>query len=345
MRPIYVISALAAAAVLTIGCAGFGGTLLFPVSYNVVEVSEVGSPYVKVNGMSNNGDVVGEYRANASADDLAFVWTEADGLTPLGTLGGSESEALGVNSSGVVVGKSETGSSDRAFYFDGSMEDAGGLGTDLGSTAYAIDFNGLIVGSSINLGGFERAVFFNPGLVPTPLGTLGGLESAAMATNGQGQIVGWSLNAFGTKRAFRWTNGVMVDLGGLVNGGESEATGINASGQICGTAKNSQGDDQAFLMSGNIISALAFPPGADESWAFAINGDGIVVGSAEVGGDEFAFAWYPGNNIVDLNAMVVLPAGFSLTRAVGIDNDANIIASGYNDGTGETRGFLLKPQF
>lgn len=78
-------------------------------------------------------------------------------ITDLGTLGGSVTEALGVNNKGQVVGESQTGAIDQygnpvyhAFVWDSvhGMRDLGTLGGDLTSVAVGINDAGTVVGTS-----------------------------------------------------------------------------------------------------------------------------------------------------------------------------------------------------
>src|SRR4051794_13925345 len=78
-------------------------------------------------------------------------------ITDLGTLGGSVSEALGLNDNGQVVGESRTGAVDQygkpvthGFIWDSShgMRDVGTLNSDLNSVAVGINDAGTVAGSS-----------------------------------------------------------------------------------------------------------------------------------------------------------------------------------------------------
>src|SRR4051794_14330794 len=74
-------------------------------------------------------------------------------VTDLGTLGGTVSEANGINASGQVVGWSSLPGGTFAFlYSDGAMHNLGTLG-GTGSIAWGINDSGEIVGESMIVGG------------------------------------------------------------------------------------------------------------------------------------------------------------------------------------------------
>src|SRR5581483_8946967 len=77
-----------------------------------------------------------------------------DIVTYLGSLGGVESRAFGINAAGRVVGyASRQDGRFHAFLWDGILRDLGTLPNANESFAYAINDVGQIVGASGNLGG------------------------------------------------------------------------------------------------------------------------------------------------------------------------------------------------
>ena len=100
--------------------------------------------------MSDTGQVVGSY-TTAGGQTHAFSWTRNGGFIGLGTLGGTYSEAWGVNNAGQVVGWSYTAgdAAHHAFLWSPAtgMLDIGTLG---GTYSHAYDINnaGQIVGSA-----------------------------------------------------------------------------------------------------------------------------------------------------------------------------------------------------
>lgn len=137
----------------------------------------------------------------------------------LGVLGGAESRARAVNSSGQVVGSSATqeeqGWSTHAFLWEGgAMRDLGTLG-GVFSDAIAINDDGRIVGVSDIPGGAElRAFSWSDGQM-ADLGAAGGRGSWAADINARGQIIGGITTAAYDPRCFLWEDDKMIDLGTL----------------------------------------------------------------------------------------------------------------------------------
>ena len=165
-------------------------------------------------------------------------------ITDLGTLGGTDSAAYGINSSGQVVGFSGiTGdTASHAFlYSGGTMQDLGTLG-GIGSRAYGINNSGQVVGSSWITGDTEDHAFLYSGGTMQDLGTLGGRISEAVGINNSGQVVGWSfitgITGDPEYHAFLYSGGTMQDLNDLIPSSSGWmlyfANGINDVGQIVG---------------------------------------------------------------------------------------------------------------
>jgi len=170
--------------------------------------------------------------------------------TLLGTLGGKNSSAVGVNRRREVTGDSLTAQGDNhAFlYTGGSMIDLGTLGGK-NSFARAINALGHVAGVAETSSGAIHAFLFQDGLMKD-LGTLGGAKSAALGINLAGQVVGIADTAGGEEQAFLY-DGSMINLNSLLPPGSGwELTGaaaINDAGQITGTGVHS-GVTRGFLM-------------------------------------------------------------------------------------------------
>jgi probable HAF family extracellular repeat protein len=219
----------------------------------------VGSPapaaYSSAAAINLKGDAVGVslgVAGGSTTTDTHAALFSGGTVVDLGTLGGNNSEALGINDSGVIVGDAtiQGGSPSHAFWYDGTLHDLGVLPNGNGSSATAINASGTIVGwSTTTNGGFAHAVVWTKAgtgnYAIQDLGTLGPLAgnySRANAINSSGQIVGITATPQNGETAFIYRNGVMTDLNSLLPAGSSvtlhEATAINDSGQILAYSLN-----------------------------------------------------------------------------------------------------------
>jgi probable HAF family extracellular repeat protein len=151
----------------------------------------------------------------------AFVYTNGNGgMHDLGTLGGANSSAAAINSSGVIVGSADTIS------------------------------NGV---------SYSHPFVYRSGVM-ADLGTLARLTGSATAINRSGQIVGYVQNSDQDVHAFFYDGSMMVDLNDYIAPASgwttlTTADGINDAGQITGSGTLATGDYHAFLLtpSGPVI--------------------------------------------------------------------------------------------
>jgi probable HAF family extracellular repeat protein len=158
-----------------------------------------GFPGIRATDINDSGEVVGYglYRPADEEDyqDHAFLYEEGQ-MRDLGTLGGTNSWAWGVNDTGQVVGDAETstGESHAFLYSGGQMQDLNDLipaesGWEL-HNARAINARGQIVGIGQINGGQGRAFLATPNTMntgdttPPQLNLPNGVSQTATSPNG-----------------------------------------------------------------------------------------------------------------------------------------------------------------
>jgi probable HAF family extracellular repeat protein len=211
-------------------------------------------------------------------------------MVSLGTLdGASTSEAFGINSSGAVVGDSQSGTQNhRPVLFSKNAVQDLGLGSsnepDALETAYAINDAGQIVGRhSAGNNAFHAFAYLNG--QTTDLGTLGGANGEALALNKNGQIVGDSDISEGPAHAFVFDHSKLKDLGTLPGfDNASYARGINNAGDIVGES-DSADQKRAFLFTrGQLVELDKLAENLSDAGfssldvAYGISDKGLIVG-------------------------------------------------------------------
>ena len=167
-----------------------------------------GIKYSRADSVSSDGSVIVGTYTTSKGHDVAFRWTQSQGMVGLGFLDSSfpSSDARAVSADGsTVVGVSQSGGLNKAFRWkNGKM-------TNLGSLA--------VIGHSF---------------------------ADDVSANGS-VVVGHSKNEHGQNEAFRWVNGTMNGLGFLENYQDSYATGVSDDGGlVVGYARNPDLDGKAF---------------------------------------------------------------------------------------------------
>lgn len=255
-------------------------------------------------------------------------------ITDLGTLGGTRSDARGLNNRGDVVGSSYV-AGDRSInpylYSNGAMRDLGSLfGPGLG-VGQAVNNAGQVVGYSSPASNLVPRAFLYSGGAMRDLGTLGGENSNAFDINEAGQVVGYSQLASGAERGFLYSGGVMTSLGTLPGGDHSDARGINNAGQVVGTAVTSprgtpfdQGTRSAFIYTDGLMGDLG-SLGGRLSDAFAINDAGQAIGASDLPGEAGTRAvLYDNGRVIDLGTL-----GGRQSIAQDINNVGQIVGNSF----------------
>ena len=198
-----------------------------------------------------------------------------------------------------------------------------GLGNLGGAaTAYAINNNGVVVGSSFNAVGDSRGFVWNGGALIELGGLPGSFQQYANGINNAGTIVG---SADGT--AVQWQNGTPSAIGT----GESGATAVNSSGQVAGMSNG-----QAFRTVGGQVQLLGTLMGGNWASAYGINTAGEVAGYGDTAyGDMIGFVSQNGQ----LQSIGTLGGGSSYAMAL---NDAGQVVGHAARSTGFLEAFLYQ---
>jgi probable HAF family extracellular repeat protein len=255
-------------------------------------------------GVNNSVVVVGGPSARTLLNGHAF--TVNNGIkSDLGTLGGSQSAACGINDAGLVVGWAfNLSGRQRAFSYDGTiLHDLGTIPSGDFSQAFAVNQSGQVVGRAGSTTGIWWHAFIYNGGQMQDIGTLGGSISQANAINNRGQVVG-SADTGSREDAFIYENGSMTDLGTLAApyNVESSALGIGDNGDIVGAS---------------------FAPGDN----FGMHSSAFLV---------------TGGTMLDLNTLISPTSGWHLSTATAINRNGLIVGQGINP-DGQTDAFLLFP--
>jgi probable HAF family extracellular repeat protein len=294
-------------------------------------------------GVNNRGQVVGAstngtpdpysyyyfqiFGSAAGTQMRPFLWDRQNGMQDLGALGGPDAWAGLVNERGQVAGVSYTSFNANAT-------------------------NGTCAPNAPG----QNPFFWQKDTGIVDIGTLGGTCGVPNAMNNRGQVVGQSYLAGNlVARAFLWdknANPPLTDLGTL-GGDNAAALWINDAGDVVGLADtpNPPGCSgvtcvhHAALWTGGKITDLGSVDGDPCSRALSINSKGQIVGftAATCGGNAtHSFLWQDGGPAVDLGTLVQSGSGLSLTQAIYIDDEGEIVGNGVL-ANGNTHAFLLIP--
>jgi len=189
----------------------------------------------------------------------SFIWDKQNGMTDLGSFGGTCTLAADLNNKDQVVGQSNLTGDQlfHAFAWDRAtgLTDLGTLGGSF-SQAYAINENGEVVGAATKQGDLQAdAVLWRESggkWNKTDLGTVNGSNcSFAFSINASGQVIG--ISGTNCTLPFLWEDGgPMVDLNTLVSSDsgiyvQGVAT-INDHGEIAASGVDAKGNSHALLL-------------------------------------------------------------------------------------------------
>lgn len=245
------------------------------------------------------GDIAGYSTVGTLGNEHAVLWTHGR-LEDLGTLaGGTLAEAMGINDERVVVGFSNSFTSQpHAFLWSEAtgMVDLGTLPGGYYSQALAINQQGDIAGYSNAAdnnwyaylrprNGEMRALPFLPG----------GNSASGNAINDLGELAGGSSSNTSSTDPVVWINGSVEDLGVLPNQGWGSAFGINNRRQVIGWS-----GFLAFIWSPekgmqNLNDLIPANSGWQLQLPTGINDAGQITGQGLINGQMHAFLLTPTN--------------------------------------------------
>lgn len=240
-----------------------------------------------------------------------------------------------------------------------------GLGNLGGAaTAYAINNNGVVVGSSFTELGDSRGFVWNGGALIELSGlpgsfqqyanginnagtivgsadgaavqwqngspsTIGTGDGGAMAINNSGQVAGMS-----NGQAFRTVGGQVQLLGTLMGGNWASAYGINTAGEVAGYGRSASGNMLGFVSQNGQLQSIG-TLGGRSSYAMALNDAGQVVGHAARGNGFLEAFLYQNGTLSGLGTL-----GGGASYAYGINGTGQVVGYSWVTGNNETAAFL-----
>jgi probable HAF family extracellular repeat protein len=331
------------------------------VRYDVLDLGTLfhGEPSVsRALDVNDSLEAVGVCRVDVTGFEPWHAVRYAGGtVTDLGSLGGPDAWAFGINAGGTITGWAHNAAvNGRPFLYipPGPMTDIGGAWTS--GAAYDINDVNKVVG---NAGSPATARIYHSSTGWLDLGTLaGGSYSYAYGINNLGQAVGLSATAAaGVHHAalFPGAGGTVEDLGVLYTGTLSYANKISDLGLVVGASEvDATGVTRhAFVydLATDVMTDLGtLGAGPSTSDALDVNRDGDIVGYSYDGPfadpasrmRAFIVTGDGGGGMENLNDLIDPASGWTLRIASAINEDGWIVGDGINP-DGYERAFLLRP--
>jgi probable HAF family extracellular repeat protein len=321
-------------------------------SKQAIDLGSLGGGHTYARDINDAGQVVGSSRTTQGETYAFLTGPDGMGMNRVGMstypLFNSSNTAVGINNAGQVIGNYSATSDPEGFYTwtHSFITGPNGVGTtELGFEATGINDRGLVVGWSFPEQPFSSIY---PAVVFTGTGRHEGTYKLSellgpfsygdefTAVNNSGQAVGsaYPPGYFVRHAIFGYLDtppGFWTDIGALAAHSTSQAVGINDAGQAVGWYQQADRIYHAFITNASATELIDLvTPGGYGSQAFGINDAGQVVGwFATAEGNHHAFVTgHNGEGMTDLDSLIDLPKGVSLTEATGINNNGQIIALG-----------------
>lgn len=308
--------------------------------YEVISIGTLpGSDYSLINGINNNGKIVGTAYGNSST--RGWSWTENFGMQQIYGFGYDSTTASDINDLDVATGTfTDNGITKGYRHWQGAWWHLSPIPGQSEAAPNGINNLNQTVGVS-DFGIDSQATGWLPILPDTPgfaLPSYGPQEaSSARAINDQGVSVGRA-RLGGTHRATIFqNNNTIFDLHGLLPGSVtfSQATDINESGWVVGEYTNETGG-YGFVYNLE-LGMVSVGPAGEQNGFRAVNENGIAVGSNSL----TAVVWHSSTGLQDLNSLIDPNSGWDLRSARDINDNGWIIGQGLYNGNITT--YLARP--
>ncbi len=276
------------------------GGVIHAARWDKGEVKDLGTPpgFISsiTHGINSHGQSVGwaitsRNLVDSLATTHACLFDATGKAIDLGTLGGRDSQAFGINAGGQIVGGSLRADKNRhAFlYAAGKMTDLGTLPGGNFSLAYAISDAGTVVGISETTQSAVHACLWKHGKI-IDLGTLpGGSLSLGFALNSRDAAAGSSVT-HNEYHATLFTLGTVRDLGTL-GSDPASLSSLDDQGRGVGASNLSPNVRHALLWEKGKMTDLNTLISPKSGWillaAAAINKRGQIVGTARSSAGAF----------------------------------------------------------
>jgi len=342
------------------------------------DLGDPGGGDARAYGINDSGYVVGE-----SLDGIdpmhAFLWLpngfsspfgpySTPGMKDLGTLGGANSGAYGINSLGQIVGGSLTPKGDfKGFLwaptssspYPAGMTNLGAIASLADSIAYGISDNTVAAGSSYtgSANTSSRAIKYDHGVKSYYAPFNGGNYAGSNGVNSYDQLAGVSsVNKVidSQSHAMLVSSGKTYDLNALISGGQGwtlvEATAVDDTGAIVGYGTKLQNDltvpTRGFLLTPNF--SLAPNTGVPANMSGGSSDSNGAVNLTQAIGIDMFVKLSSDNAGVHVPSGVVVTAGtssqnFTITTDPSATGTATITATLF--GVSQTSVIILSPTF
>ena len=286
--------------------------------------------------ISADGSTVAGTLDEGGPTSYAFIWTAAEGMHTIGSLGEWHSDAYDISADGTtIVGSSQVDSDGKYYPFKwtagGGMVNLGSLG-GFNSAAYGVSADGSVIV------GVDRGILYD-NCVPLRWTQAGGMQT--IGTSGTATGVSDDGTAvlvvdYYEMKTYRWTAASgMVDIGTL-GGNYCWESHISGDGKtIIGTADNSSGENCLFRWTEETGIVNLTPTGSFDGQIGGVSADcSVIVGAI----NNAAYIWTQATGILDLRSVLesqgVDVDGWELGRAVDVtvlpDGSLAVIGLGGN---------------